>query len=159
MTHTLSSPLGRTRETTALINSILNLDIVFDERLMERDCGEWSGLTLEEAQLRDPEIWAERSRDPFQYRPPGGENLVEMMDRVGSLLRSLSTLGHEVILLVSHGVMSRAILTHFLKLVPEHANRVRQPNDLVYRLDFSNESVDCSHFRDGAGLLAGLFER
>ena len=46
--HMLCSPSGRTRETASLLNAKLAVPIDYEEVLMERDCGDWSGLTIEE---------------------------------------------------------------------------------------------------------------
>jgi broad specificity phosphatase PhoE len=53
--------------------------------------------------------------------------------------------------------MGRVLLAHFLGLSPREADRVRQPNDLVYRLNFSGAAVTGDHFRAGDGPHAGLF--
>ena len=39
----VASPLDRTRQTAAIINRYLQLDIKYDVRIMEWDCGDWSG--------------------------------------------------------------------------------------------------------------------
>jgi broad specificity phosphatase PhoE len=122
------SPLGRTRETAELILEGCDIPVTFDERLVERHCGDWEGLTIEEIADRYPAEWAARSLDPFHHRPPSGENLSDML-----------------------------LLTHFLGLEPSQADRVRQPNDFVYRLTFSDGRVSCDHFRGGEGPHPGLF--
>ena len=61
--------------------------------------------------------------------------------------------------LVTHGVMSRAIVTHLLGLTPVEAVRVRHPNDLVYRLDVCADRVDVSYFVAGEGPRPGLLHQ
>ena len=53
--------------------------MTYDERLVERHCGDWEGLTIDEIADRFPEEWAARSLDPFHHRPPAGENLPDML--------------------------------------------------------------------------------
>ncbi len=151
------SPLGRTRETADLLRTGCAVPVTYDERLVERHCGAWEGLTIDEIEARYPDEWSARLRDPFHHRPPAGENLPDMLQRIAPLARQLATLPVRRLAIVSHGISGRVLLTHFLGLQPADANRVRQPNDLVYRLDFSATSVACDHFRDGTGPVPGLF--
>ena len=46
--HMIVSPLGRTRETAELILEGCEMPVTYDERLVERHCGEWEGLTIDE---------------------------------------------------------------------------------------------------------------
>jgi broad specificity phosphatase PhoE len=154
----LSSPSGRTRETTSILNQWLDVPSDFDEALMERDCGLWSGFTIDEIAEAYPEEWAARDVDPFFHRPPDGENLPDLIARVGRCLTALHTLPHERVALVTHGVMSRAILTHYLQLPVPEANRVRHPNDLFYRLRFEADAPSPEFFRAGQGPVAGLLQ-
>ncbi len=155
--HLWVSPLGRTRETAALIASHCNVPATYDDRLMERHCGAWEGLTIDEIVAQFPQEWAERSRDPFHHRPPAGENLPDMLLRVAPLAVRLRELPQRRVAIVSHGIVGRVLLAHFLGLSPTEADRVRQPNDLVYRLDFSGDAAISDHFRAGEGPHAGLF--
>lgn len=155
--HMVVSPLGRTRETADLILAGHAIPVTYDERLVERHCGEWEGLTIDEIAQRYPDEWAARGRDPFHHRPPAGENLPDMLRRIAPLADSLGDLPVRKLAIVSHGISGRVLLTHLLGLRPAEANRVRQPNDLVYRLDFSRGAVFCDHFRGGEGPISGLF--
>ena len=155
--HLWVSPLGRTRETAALILAQCKVPATYDDRLMERHCGAWEGLTIDEIVAQFPQQWAERSLDPFHHRPPAGENLPDMLARVAPLAERLGELPQRKVAIVSHGIMGRVLLAHFLGLSPAEADRVRQPNDLVYRLDFSGDAVIGDHFRAGEGPHTGLF--
>lgn len=152
----LVSPSGRTRETAYILNSHLGAALEYDELLMERDCGHWSGMTLEEIEASFPEDWQQRQQDPYYHRPPAGENHQDAQDRVRELLESLYELDLDTIGLVTHGIMSRVILAHFLQLSPVEASRVRHPNELLYRLDFRATRIDVSHYLSGEGPHAGL---
>ena len=155
--HMIVSPLGRTRETAELILEGCEVPVTYDERLVERHCGDWEGLTIDEIADRFPEEWTARSLDPFHHRPPAGENLPDMLQRIAPLADRLHELPVRKLAIVSHGISGRVLLTHFLGLKPSEADRVRQPNDLVYRLSFSDGEVSCDHFRDGDGPHPGLF--
>ncbi len=150
------SPSGRTQETAYILNSFLSADMSFNDVLLERDCGEWGGLTVEEIQERFPQQWRAREMDPFAHRPPQGENVQDLIERVQDLLESLYASPEDVIALVTHGVMSRAILTHFLALTPAESGLVRHPNDLFYALEFSATDIRPCYFRAGDGPFDGL---
>lgn len=74
----ISSPLRRCVETAQAIVATPETD----ERLIELDYGE-----LDLQPLRDipAELWAQWRADP-SFRPPGGETLVELGERVGQVL-------------------------------------------------------------------------
>ena len=157
--HILASPSGRTRETAAILNSRLQVPIDYEEVLMERDCGEWGGLTIDEIRDEQPEAWQARERDPYLHRPPGGENVPDLMDRVAPLLEEVDKVPEGRLAIVTHGVMSRAILTRYLQLTPVESGRVRHPNDLFYRLRFTGSDLWPEFFRAGEGPIAGLLRR
>ena len=85
----VASPLGRTRDTAERVNAHLDAPLRFDDALMERDCGDWSGLTLDEIERAYPAEWRARADDPYHHRPPAGENLVDMEARVAALVDGL----------------------------------------------------------------------
>ncbi|HEY6532812.1 MAG TPA: histidine phosphatase family protein [Acidimicrobiales bacterium] len=81
----ISSPLLRTRETAEGFGA----EVEIDERWIELDYGELDGAPLGAV---PPELWQEW-RDDITMRPPGGETLVELGERVWSALDDLATHG------------------------------------------------------------------
>jgi broad specificity phosphatase PhoE len=160
----VASPLGRTRATADLMGAHLNTAARFEPALMERDCGAWSGMTLAEIEAAFPGDWQARAANPYDHRPPGGENLVDMEARIGGFVDGLvaEILGGagRSVALVTHGVMSRVLLKRLLRLTPAVAAQVRHPNDLFYRLDIRNgdapRSIDSAHYIAGEGPRRGL---
>jgi len=150
------SPSGRTQESAYLLNSFLASQIQINDVLLERDSGAWSGLTIDEIKERYPKEWRARSQNSFQHRPPQGENLPDLMARAQDFLEDLYGCAEESVVLVTHGIMSRAILTHFLALTPGEADRVRHPNELLYRLDFTATDIRPSYYLEGEGPFDGL---
>jgi len=153
------SPSGRTRETVYILNSYVRAPLRFDDSLLERDCGDWTGRTLTEIETDYPQAWKARTEDGYHHRPPGGENHEDMLQRVKVLLDTLPDSEVEEIGLVTHGVMSRVIISHFLGLAPNECTCVRHPNDLFYRLQFSSGEIQTSHFIGGNGPISGLLHR
>ena len=154
--HMYVSPSGRTQETAYLLNSFLGAAITFDEVLMERDCGLWGGMTVAEIKERFPSEWEARQKTPYEHRPPGGENTQDMIERVRDFVDALHGAAEESMAIVTHAVMSRAILTHLLGLKTSVAARLRHPNEAFYRLEVGAESIRCSYFLDGGTPTDGL---
>jgi probable phosphoglycerate mutase len=157
----LVSPLGRTTETAHIINSHAQATIDYFDALVERDSGRWSGLTFDEIRTAQPLAWRAREADEWGYRPPGGENLPDVIARVRSLLettRAAMTAHSPVTAIISHGVVGKAILAHYLQLEDKQAALVRQPNDVVYSLSFSDVLTppDCEYFKRGEGPFDNL---
>jgi broad specificity phosphatase PhoE len=115
----LSSPYTRAIGTAvALVRTAsLELEVVQDERLRERDLGMMDLLTTKGFAARFPEEAAHRRRlGKFYYRPPGGESWTDVALRCRSLLDSLAREhGGRRIMLVTHEVviiMVRYVLEH-----------------------------------------------
>lgn len=155
----LVSPLGRTRATADLVNAHVGAPVRVEPALVERDCGAWSGLTVDEIATRYPQDWRHRLDDPYHHRPPEGENLPDMELRAAGLLEALRRELHvpRRLALVTHGVMSRVIVKCLMDLSPDEATLVRHPNELFYRLEWHDgEAAVASHFIEGAGPHRGL---
>lgn len=150
------SPSGRTRETAYILNSYVRARISYEEALLERDLGVWSGLSVDELEDTFPRAWQERTEDPFHHRPPEGENLADMTARCAQFLDQVVNNGIDVIALVTHQVMSRVILGSLLGLTREETVQVIHPNEALYRLHVSGEGIEANHFVSGQGPFAGL---
>jgi broad specificity phosphatase PhoE len=72
----VSSPVGRARETAALIAG--SAPVILDERWAELDYGEYDGLPLSDV---PPELWRHWRTDP-ELEPPGGESIAQLGRRV-----------------------------------------------------------------------------
>ncbi len=150
------SPSGRARETAHILNSYVRAPIEFDVSLLERDVGEWSGLTMDEIQVNFPQAWEARLADPYQFRPPGGENIEDMLARCTDFIDGLLGGDASEIVLLTHQVISRVIISYLLELKPEEMLQIVHPNDLMYRFQMAAENTDVTHFIDGRGPHAGL---
>ncbi len=91
----ISSPLARCRQTAAAFGSSVEID----ERLVELDYGEYDLTPLRDV---PNDVWRQWRLDP-DFRPPGGETLVELAERVSEVLDELAGPAVEGdIVLVSH---------------------------------------------------------
>lgn len=83
----VSSPLRRCHETATAIAERSEVSVVTDDRLLELDYGEFD---LRPLAAIPAETWAQWRADP-DFRPPGGETLRELAERVGDALDDLSS--------------------------------------------------------------------
>jgi broad specificity phosphatase PhoE len=99
----ISSPLRRARETAEALaaSAASGIDVEVDDRWIELDYGAFDGTPLGAV---PPETWQEW-REDVTFRPPGGETLVELGDRVGSALDELAAHG-------SAGERTTVVVTH-----------------------------------------------
>lgn len=114
----VASPLLRVRQTAEIALGERASMLTFDPGLMEISHGEWEGRLASEIRETHPhlqEAWRER---PHLTRLPKGESFPEVQDRAwAALLRASEGLGEEeVLLLVSHDGVNRALLCRVLGL-------------------------------------------
>lgn len=99
------SPIQRCRQTTdlALASAGLDVQVHFDERVIETDYGDWSGRALKDL-AREPE-WRTVQTNPSAMVFPGGEALVAVQERMVAAIEDWNArLGPEAVwLCVSHG--------------------------------------------------------
>ena len=149
------SPLSRTRETASLINAHLDLPVTFDDRLMEWHSGDWSGHYYAEIARKWPEEWAAWQADRLGYRPPSAENFADMIARARPFLAELRNTSYQRIGLVSHGLISRVMISVLLDLPDYVILNMDHPNDVVIRICMS-DTPQVDHFNGGTGPIDGL---
>jgi broad specificity phosphatase PhoE len=101
----VSSDLSRAAETAAIIAQQLGIGpVMVDERLRERDVGEWSGLTRAEIDKGWPG-WLEEGR-----RPDGFEDVEPVLERVLAAFETIrATTTGGSFLVVTHGGVIRGL--------------------------------------------------
>jgi broad specificity phosphatase PhoE len=151
-----ASPLDRTRQTAEIITSYVPLPVVFDERLKEWDCGDWSGHLRGEVEERWPEEWAALLADRFHYRGPNCENYPDMFLRAQPFMEELLGQDAERVAVVSHGMIGKVMISILLGLQEHETLAVYQPNDVVFRVTTVPSEPVAEHYRDGAGPFPGL---
>ncbi len=102
--------LLRVKQTVALINETLNLPVVYDSDVNERDYGDCSGLSWKEAEEKYPGHTLEKDYAlQFDYSDIGGENVKHFTRRVVEFLErvKLENAGNDkpILLVTSEGVI------------------------------------------------------
>ncbi|HFB83678.1 histidine phosphatase family protein [Thermosulfuriphilus ammonigenes] len=118
---------------------------LIDRDFREIDFGAWSGLTWEEIEELWPGAMKQRLQDPTGYRPPGGESLLDLKERVVvALERLLAGYPGKTVALFAHGGVNRVILAEALGLPLENIFRIQQDYACINLIDY---------FPDGPSLI------
>jgi len=105
------SPLARARETAEIVGERLGLEPRDDARLVETDCGDWTGRTFAEIRAEDPEGFARFQRTDPTFRFPGGESYAEQTVRVTAAIADLRARPADLpALVITHRVSIRLAL-------------------------------------------------
>ena len=109
------SPLIRTKHTMEIINE-KNVQVNYDDRILERDCGEFQGLTFE--QMDRESYW--NYHQNLQYER--AENIQALFARVYAFLEEIKQKNSDkTILIVTHDGIAKVIKCYF-KGIPEDGN-------------------------------------
>ena len=129
-----SSPLQRCR----LLAEALHPAPLIDPRLQEMDFGEWEMTPWDRIQREALDGWA---ADPLGYRPPQGESVAELQQRVLQFIAEA----------LGDGLERAALVTHagVIKVVVGMARGL--PAGKWMRLAFEYESVICLELEAPAG--------
>lgn len=104
----ISSPLKRAKRTAEIINENKNTQIIYDDRIIERDFGEFEGLTISEF---DIDSFCDYYKNE-QYNK--AENVQEFFSRIYKFLDEIKEKYKDKnILIVTHGGVSIPIACYF----------------------------------------------
>lgn len=153
----ISSPLRRCAETAAVIaersgqaQGDKNRAVETDERLLELNYGELDLRPLAEVPA---ETWARWRADP-DFRPPGGETLRELADRVGEILDELAEPGAtDDIVIVTHVSPVKAALAWALGVGIEVSWRSFVAQASITRIAVSERGPSLHSFNSDAHLV------
>ena len=107
----ICSPLIRTKETLSIAYDG-TAPIIYDNRIIERDFGEFEGLTRSEFDFNG--FWNIYSNQIFNK----AESILEVQNRVFNLLDELRDNPNENVLIVAHGGVGLVLMSYF-EGVPE----------------------------------------
>jgi len=105
-----SSPIRRTVETATAIAREVGLPILLEEGFAEISFGDWDGLTHDEAEASDHDLF-ESWRGSWTIAPPNGESLEAFDERVmASLQKCIAAHPGQTIGIVAHVMPIRGII-------------------------------------------------
>lgn len=128
------------------------LEVQVDRRWREISRGSWAGLTFAELEAREPGAWDRWAANPANVRPPGGENLEDLLVRVLPAAWKLARAGagHEVAV-VAHGWVLRTLMAAALGLDLAACSTLVLPPASLCALDWPVEPAATAQ-RDGAAV-------
>ncbi|AGA92217.1 fructose-2,6-bisphosphatase [Thioflavicoccus mobilis 8321] len=122
----VSSPMARCRPFAQELAGRHGLPLVVEPALHEIGMGTWEGRRAAEVAAAEPVAYEAFRRDPVRHRPPGGETLEALAERVGQVFaRLIASHPGRHLLLVCHAGVARAILGHALGAAPAVWYRLR----------------------------------
>jgi alpha-ribazole phosphatase len=132
-----SSDLSRCMEGAEILCRALDIRPTGKRELRELSFGSWEGMTWAELAEKFPHEWNERLRDVTGYRPPGGENLSDLRQRVMPLIREIAERhqGKEA-LVVGHGGVNRIILLDAIGAPQSSMFRIEQEFGCLNIIDY-----------------------
>lgn len=142
ITHVISSDLGRTRRTAAIIAKACGTRVHFDSRLRELNMGiletrAISTLTEKEKRWRNQLVNGKKNGEESI---PGGESTKEVAIRMYAALNGCRNLPYDSKpLLVSHGMALECLINTVLGLPPYLNRRLRLRNCSISQIDYQEE--------------------
>lgn len=113
----ISSPLLRCAQ---LARQLPSASLSFDARLAEMHFGDWEMQAWDAIPRAEIEAWA---ADPANYRPGGGESVLQMATRVAAFHAALQRQQHERVMVLCHAGTIRLLLACHAGLAPPEAAR------------------------------------
>ena len=136
------SDLIRSLKGADIIAQGLGLTYAALRELRERSVGAWEGLTAEEIKQRYPGEYETWRADLLNYRPPSGECLLDVKDRVLPVYKDkvASHAGQEIAMLL-HGGVNRIILADALNLDLLNLFRIDQSFGALNIIDYFDDGM------------------
>ncbi len=136
------SDLIRSLKGADILSQGLGLTSTPLRALRERSVGAWEGLTAEEIKKRYPGEYETWRTDLLNYRPPSGECLLDVKDRVLPVYKEkvASHAGQEIAMLL-HGGVNRIILADALNLDLLNLFRIDQSFGALNIIDYLDDGM------------------
>ncbi len=137
-----SSDLIRSVKGARIIAEKCSAPVTSLRELRERSVGSWEGLTADEIKDRFPRDYALWRADLLNFRPPGGENLMDVQDRILPVVKRLvdSHNDREVAMLL-HGGVNRVILADALGMDLMNLFRIDQSFGALNIVDYYDDGM------------------
>jgi broad specificity phosphatase PhoE len=128
-------PLARTRQSAAIAGDMLNVPVAADAALNEISIPHWDGLTKETIRAGFGSEYPTWLADPAGFCVPGCETIAEVQGRAVAFIESLfREYSGQNLLVVSHLIVVRALLLHYLAKPIADFRTIKVGNAQVARL-------------------------
>lgn len=110
----ICSPLKRAKQTAEIINEGRNIPIIYDDRIIERDFGEFEGKETKDFDFHG--YWNYYKNEKYEF----AENIQVFFNRVYNFLEDITEkYDNKNILIVAHGGISIPVACFFNQNIPE----------------------------------------
>lgn len=134
----LCSTAKRVVHTAKLIAPALGMEPLPYDGLSEWSVGDWEGRTYLDIKKNDPHVYKAWSEDPIRNRPPAGESIIDLCERVdGQVSKLIAMYSGQKVALITHAGIIRAILLNALGMPIDNFWRLSIPVGSISRVDFS----------------------
>lgn len=137
-----ASSLSRALETTQTVAAMHGLTVTPVPGLRELSHGVWDGKNRDEIAAAWPAQLVEYDRDPYHFRPEGGESGEDVLMRaVPALQEIIRRHPNQQVLVGAHKTTNRLLICHFLGLDPQfYREKLAQRPAALNVLEFPNEN-------------------
>ena len=109
----VSSPLGRTRETSKLVIGDRPVELIINDNFKEMGFGSWEGQDPEELKIKHPEVFRDLWTRADKYVPIDGESFEELQNRIIKGINQVIKGNPDGnVLIVTHGMVIQMLLLH-----------------------------------------------
>lgn len=135
-----SSDLSRALDTAEAVARRLSLPVITDARLRECSFGDWEALTVNEIAERYPDLFENYRRDSVTHRPPNGERLEALQERVAqAVIEIVERHPNDTVVIATHGGPIRGFLCRALDMPLESFRKVNLHNGSLTILALDSE--------------------
>lgn len=121
------SPLIRSKQTAEIVNQFHQLPLVCVDEFIEMNMGEWEGQNFPQFIEKNAEFYMRWITDP-SVGMPGGESFSNLFERVKNGVERVLTHCRGNILIVTHALVTRAILGSLMDFPIPQARQFRTGN-------------------------------
>ena len=126
VTRVFHSGMKRAEQTASIIAGDRGLTSTVIPELKEIAFGEWEMCSMQEMMERDPENFEARENDFAGFRPPGGENFLDVQKRVWPAFQSILARQDGDILIVAHAGVFKTLIFTILEISWQKLFSMRQ---------------------------------
>ena len=146
-----SSPLVRASETAKTIEKYLNknLEIQYDQKLLEVDLANWSGLKASEIKEKfksdyqtwrnDPENLSITRNDETHYQPIR-ELFIQAKEFIDSIIKKNSNFENKNVLIIAHNAILRCLILHLIKKPDKGFRKIKLDNASISIINLSKNN-------------------
>lgn len=124
-----SSPLKRSLQTAKIISDHLNIPLILEPRFMEIHQGKWQKHLRSEIEDRYPDLFHKWENEPWEVRPPNGETLNQVLNRVYPALDEIIERHlNQTVGIVSHRIPIALIKMRYQRIDENIVRKLQLPN-------------------------------